>query len=98
MAVTVNQGLCVLPIELKFPSAGGFFLDDEFFEKKGRLRNIDCVRTINQVRILVPERQDATRFTTDNRIAVFNECMKLTDIEGRVLSGLLGKALRNHRP
>ena len=71
MTVTMNQRLGLLPIELKLPSSGLLFFDDEFFKQKRGLRDmLSRDGPLTQIRILVSKRQDAARLASDNGVAI----------------------------
>src|SRR5262249_17225928 len=98
VTVSMNQRLGFLPVKLQFPTARLLFFHDEFFEKKRCLRNISGVVVLYKVRVLVPERQNATGLTAYDGVALFHESIKLADIELRVLACFFGQPFGNHRP
>src|SRR5262245_43408863 len=96
--MTMNQRLGVLSPELKIPTSGLLFFNDEFFEEKRRFGHVRCVGIPDEVRILVPERQDTAWLAADDGIAAVNERVELADVEVCILPGRLSEAFRNHRP
>src|SRR5262245_13573013 len=98
MTVPMNQRLRLLSLELQFPSSCLFFFHYEFFKQKRCFCNIRCKRILDEIRIFVPESQDAARFAAHNHITVFDEIMKLPNVKVRIFARGFRETLRNHRP
>src|SRR5262245_44196616 len=96
MTMPMNEGFRLLPVELKFPSAGLLLPHDEFFEKERCICYVCRLRTFHEIRIFIPECQDAARFAADNRIAILDERMKLANVQRCVRAGLFCESFRNH--
>ena len=93
MTMTMNQRFCLLPLEVQFPPAGLFFLDDEFFKQEGRVGDIAHTVTFDEVRVLIPERQNTARLASHDGLAILDEGMELTDIKLRILARSLCEPL-----
>src|SRR6267142_4880371 len=65
VTMSVNERLRLLALEFEFPSAGLFFLHDEFFEEERSPGHIDSVVILDEVRIFIPESEDAARLAPD---------------------------------
>ena len=86
MTVSMNERFCLLSLELQFPSPSLFLFHNEFLEQKRCLRDFHCVRIFDEIRILVPECQDAAGLAAHNQITVFDEIIKLPDVKVRVFA------------
>src|SRR5437667_9226201 len=98
MTMPVNQRFRPLALELQFPPAGLFFLNDEFFKQERRPGYICHMVTLHEVRVFISESENAARLAAHDRVAVLHESMELPDIEIRILSRGFRESLRNHRP
>ena len=61
------------------------------------MRNILGGLRFHQIRVFVPKRQDATRFASDDGIAILDEPMQAGDVELGISARGVGKTLGNHR-
>ena len=98
MAVAMNQDRRWLALEFQIPASRVLFFDNKFFKQERCPGHLGGGGALHQVRILVAERQNAARFTSDDRGAVLHECVELPNIEIRIFPRLFGQAFRNHRP
>ncbi len=79
MAVSMNQRLRLLPLQLQFPPACLLFFDNEFLEKERSLGDILSMMAFDEIRVFVPESQNATRLAADNGITLVDELVKLVE-------------------
>src|SRR6202521_1111231 len=95
--MSVDESLGRLPFEFQLPTPGLLLFNNEFFEKERCFTDICGVVTFNEVRILVTEREDATRLTSNNGVAALDERMELANVEIRVRARGFREAFRDHR-
>src|SRR5262249_46761284 len=98
MTMPMNERFRLLSFKLKFPSSCLFFFNNEFLEQKRCLRDVRGMTILDEVRIFVPECQDAAGFAAHYQIPVFDKIIKLPDIKVGIFPRRFRETFRNHRP